>query len=56
MCQESIINPSETWLLERISDLYEWVDYYEYELNALRDERRKRNGYVPVFQMKTGIN
>jgi len=54
MCQESIINPSEAWLLERISDLYDWIDYYEYELNAFRDERRKK-GYVPIFQMKTGL-
>ncbi len=38
---ESITNPSETWLLDRISSLYDWIDYYEYELDALREKRRK---------------
>ena len=54
--EESIVNPSETWLLDRISELYEWIDYYEYELSALRETRRQKKGYVPILPLKTGIN
>lgn len=53
--EESIINPTDQWLLERISELYDWIDYYEYELNVLREKRRNAKGYVPVLPLKTGL-
>lgn len=53
---DCVINPSEEYLQCKINDLIEWVDYYEYILEQIREKKRKLKGYVPTMILRTGIN